>query len=75
MTPEQVAHIDVLADFVNRTTYWREGGTDRHEALIAVKALRAPQQAEPTCYKHDEPRKGCAWCDKQSPSATTGEKK
>ena len=27
-----------LTDYVERTTHWREGGTDRHAAKLALKA-------------------------------------
>jgi hypothetical protein len=27
-----------LTDYVERTTHWREGGTDRHEAKLALKS-------------------------------------
>jgi hypothetical protein len=28
-----------LTDYVERTTHWREGGTDRHDAKLALKAV------------------------------------
>ena len=27
-----------LSDYVERTTHWREGGVDRHDAKLALKA-------------------------------------
>lgn len=56
-----------LKDYIGRWTR----AIAEHERAAVEAALLAPQQAEPTCYKHDEPRKGCTWCDKQSPSAPT----
>lgn len=36
------------------------------DALEAKLAECRAQQQEPVCYKHgDEPKRGCAWCDKQ----------
>lgn len=31
----------ILADFVLRVTHWSEGGTDRHEAVEALKRINA----------------------------------
>lgn len=37
--------LDVLADYVERSTHWREGGADRHLALLALQALRGNADA------------------------------
>lgn len=31
--------LDILKDYVERSTHWQEGGADRHAALLALKEL------------------------------------
>lgn len=38
---QELSPLEALSDFVNRTTRWQEGGTDRHAALLAIKALKS----------------------------------
>lgn len=37
--------LDVLKDYLERSTHWQEGGADRHAALEALKALREQNAA------------------------------
>lgn len=37
--------LQVLRDYVERSTHWQEGGADRHAALLALEALEADDQA------------------------------
>lgn len=35
------APLEIIEEFIEQSTHWREGGVDRHQALLAVKALKA----------------------------------
>jgi hypothetical protein len=35
----ELSPLKALSDFVQRTTRWQEGGTDRHSALLAIREL------------------------------------
>lgn len=39
--------LSTLADYVERSTHWREGGATRHDALLAIKDLSTAQVASP----------------------------
>lgn len=44
---ERLSDLATLRDYVERSTHWREGGADRHEALkVALPRLEASIRAD-----------------------------
>ena len=69
----QSKQTEALKQALTELFWYEEAGLGRISSCDAIHALRealadqpAQPQQEPVCYKHgEEPKRGCAWCDKQ----------